>query len=152
MTATPPGPVVLWLSSRYENIELAQAALEHVCRIRSVDSEVEHWVGMALREAVANAIKHGNRQNPEKRVLVSFAGEGDDLTITVGDEGEGFDAASLADPLATENQMKTSGRGIFYIRSFMDEVSFTRGETGGTLLTMRKNIRAQKTAKGAEQR
>ena len=92
------------------------------------------------------------RLTASQSFLVSFSGEGDDLTIAVGDEGEGFDMASLADPLAAENQMKTSGRGIFYIRSFMDEVAFARGETGGTLLTMRKNIRAQKTVKGAEQR
>ena len=66
MTATTPGPIVLWLSSRYENIELAQAALAHVCRQRGIDGEMEHWIGMALREAVANAVKHGNRSTPAR--------------------------------------------------------------------------------------
>lgn len=146
-----PGPIVLWLSSRYENIELAQAALDHVCRQRSIESEQEHWIGIALREAVANAIKHGNRQDPAKRVLLSISGEGDELKIVVGDEGEGFDAQRLADPLAPENQMKTSGRGIFYIKTFMDDVTFSRGETGGTLLTMRRNLKSDKKMKGAEQ-
>ena len=75
MTATSPGPIVLWLASRYENIELVQAALAHVCRQRGIDSEMEHWIGMALREAVANAVKHGNRLDPDKRVLVKIIGE-----------------------------------------------------------------------------
>lgn len=148
MTATPPGPIVLWLSSRYENIELAQAALAHVCRLRGIDSEMEHWIGMALREGVANAVKHGNRLDPDKRVLVKFDGTGDDLTIVIGDEGSGFDPERISDPLAPENQMKTSGRGIFYIRTFMDDVAFSRGEGGGTVLTMRKDLSKRGNAKG----
>ena len=127
----PPGPIVLWLSSRYENIELAQAALDHVCRHRGVSSEDSHWIGIALREAVANAIKHGNRQDAGKRVLVTFKGEDSELQIAIGDEGEGFDPLHLADPLAPENQLKTSGRGIFYIKTFMEDVTFSRAEGGG---------------------
>jgi serine/threonine-protein kinase RsbW len=145
-----PGPIVLWLASRYENIELAQAALDHVCRHRGVPSEDGHWIGIALREAVANAIKHGNRQDPGKRVLVSFLGENGELRIVVGDEGAGFDPSNLADPLAPENQMKTSGRGIFYIKTFMDEVTFSRAEGGGTVLTMKKSLKSDKNAKGVE--
>ena len=148
MTDTTPGPIILWLSSRYENIELANAALSHVCRRRGIDAEMEHWIGMALREAVANAVKHGNRLDPDKRVLVKFDGAGNDLTIVVGDEGRGFDPERVSDPLAPENQMKTSGRGIFYIRTFMDDVAFSQGETGGTVLTMRKDLSKRGNAKG----
>ncbi len=148
MKDTPPGDIVLWLASRYENIELAQAALAHVCRLKMADTEVEHWVGMALREGMANAIKHGNRLDPGKRILVTFGGGDDDLTIVIGDEGEGFDPAQISDPLAPENQLKTSGRGIFYIRTFMDEVSFARGERGGTLLTMKKRLKNPDIPKG----
>jgi len=144
MTSTPAGPIVLWLSSRFENIELAQAALDHVCRLNEASEEAEHWIGMALREAVANAIKHGNRQDAKKRVYLSFETAGDDVTIVIGDEGGGFDPARLADPLATENQMKTSGRGIFYIKSFMDEVSFAADARGGTVLTMKRNLKRSK--------
>ena len=148
MPATAPGPIVLWLSSRYENIELAQAALAHVCRLRGIDGEMEHWIGMAMREAVANAVKHGNRLDPDKRVLVKLESAGDDLTIVVGDEGGGFDPERISDPLAPENHLKTSGRGIFYIRTFMDDVSFSRGEGGGTVLTMRKDLSKRGDAKG----
>jgi serine/threonine-protein kinase RsbW len=151
MLATAPGPIVLWLSSRYENIELAQAALAHVCRLRGIDGEMEHWIGMAMREAVANAVKHGNRLDPDKRVLVKLESAGDDLTIVVGDEGGGFDPERISDPLAPENHLKTSGRGIFYIRTFMDDVSFSRGEGGGTVLTMRKDLSKRGNAKGEKQ-
>ncbi len=150
MTEPEQGAVVLWLSSRYENIELVQAALGHVCRLRGIDGEMEHWIGMALREAVANAIRHGNRLDPQKRVLVSFGGDGDVLELTVGDEGDGFDPGRISDPLAPENQMKTSGRGIFYIRTFMDEVSFSRGEKGGTILTMKKDLKTRIAGKGEQ--
>jgi serine/threonine-protein kinase RsbW len=143
-------PIVLWLSSRYSNIELADALLAQVCRDRGVTEEARHWISMALREALANAIKHGNRQDPEKRVLVTFGGDDGTLAIEVGDEGAGFEPEEIADPLAAENQMKTSGRGIFYMRTFMDEVAFTRGETGGTLLTLKKRLDTISKRKGAE--
>jgi serine/threonine-protein kinase RsbW len=139
-SAPAPGPIVLWLSSRYENLELGQAVLEYVCRLRGIENDAEHWIGVALREALANAIKHGNRQDPSRRVMLSLGGSATDLEIVVGDEGEGFETTAVADPLAPENQMKTSGRGIFYMKTFMDDVTFSRGERGGTVLTMRKHI------------
>lgn len=148
-TATSP-PIVLWLSSRFGNIELAEALLSRVCRERGLSEETEHWVGMSLREALANAIKHGSRQDAEKRVLVTFRCDEKTLSIEVGDEGAGFSPEDLPDPLAAENQMKSSGRGIFYMRTFMDEVTFSRGEGGGTLLTLRKNLGTTTTTKGAE--
>ena len=147
MTEISPGPIVLWLASRYENLELAQAVLDHVCQHRGICGDTEHWIGVALREAFANAIKHGNRLDPAKRVYLSFATEGEQLTIMVGDEGKGFEPERVADPLASENQLTTSGRGIFYMKTFMDEITFTKNETGGTVLTMKKNMKA---GKGAE--
>jgi len=150
MTDFSPGPIILWLASRYENLELAEAVLVHVCRQRGIEGENEHWIGVALREALANAIKHGNRGNPDKRVFLSIAGDGDELKIVVGDEGEGFEPDVLADPLAPENQLKTSGRGIFYMKTFMDDIAFSRGEAGGTVLTMRKNLKAESNAKGVK--
>lgn len=140
----------MWLSSRYPNIELAEAFLDYVCHERGLPEESEHWIGMALREALANAIKHGNRQDPGKRVLLALGGDARTLAIEVGDEGAGFAPDDVADPLAPENQMKTSGRGIFYMRTFMDEVAFSRGETGGTLLTLKKKVGTTSRTKGVE--
>jgi serine/threonine-protein kinase RsbW len=93
-----------------------------------------HWVGVAVRESVANAIKHGNRNDAAKKVFVEFAGtfEGvPELSIKVRDQGDGFDPEDVADPLAPENLLKGSGRGIFLIRSFMDEMVLQRAPEGG---------------------
>jgi len=142
MTERSPGPIVLWLSSRYENLELAQAVLEHVCRHRSIGSDTEHWIGVALREAVANAIKHGNRLDLSKNVHVEMDLVADTLAICIRDEGEGFEPTAVGDPLAPENRLKTSGRGIFYMRTFMDEVRFRRHPDGGMEIVLKKNLGA----------
>ncbi len=143
MNDAPPGRIDLWLASRYENIELVLALLDRVCRERGIDADTEHWIAMALREALANALKHGNRLDPAKRIWVAFSGGEGEFVAEVGDEGEGFDASGAPDPLAPENQMKTSGRGIFYMRSFMDEVAHSGGEAGGTVVTLRKKLKAR---------
>lgn len=106
-----------------------------------VGEETLYWAAMALREAVANAIKHGNKLNPEKRVFVEMELEdGRELRLNVEDEGEGFDPSQLSDPRAPENLLKESGRGVFYIRHFMDEVRFSRGASGGTKVELVKKL------------
>lgn len=106
-----------------------------------VDEENLYWAAMALREALANAIKHGNKLNPEKRVFVAIRlEEGDELRMVVEDEGEGFDPSQLADPRSPENLLKESGRGVFYIRHFMDEVTFGRSASGGSKVELVKKL------------
>ncbi|MFH1176622.1 MAG: ATP-binding protein [Acidobacteriota bacterium] len=131
----------LELLSRYESIELADRVLSEVCSSSGVGDEIFYWASMALREALANAIKHGNKLSPDKRVFVSMqvAPEGV-LQIAVEDEGEGFDPACLADPTAPQNLLRDCGRGVFYMRSFMDEVRFAPGERGGTRLELTKKV------------
>ena len=143
MTDAPPGRIDLWLASRYENIELVLAVLDRICHERRIDAETEHWIGMALREAIANAIRHGNRLDPDKRFWVAFSGGEGEFVAEVGDEGGGFDASAAPDPLSPENQMTTSGRGIFYMRSYMDEVAHSGGENGGTVVTLRKILKSR---------
>jgi len=128
------------LSSRFENIEMVQHLCSKLLEGREVPEETRHWILMAVREAVANAIKHGNRQDPKKRVFLSFEEDRGILTIVVGDEGEGFEPGQVADPLAPENQLKTSGRGIFYMKTFMDQVRYSFAPGGGTSLVMKKNL------------
>jgi serine/threonine-protein kinase RsbW len=96
-----------------------------------------------VREAVANAIKHGNRLDPAKRVEVEVAIDGGFVEIRVSDEGQGFDPAAVRDPLAPENLFRTNGRGIFYMRRFMDEVSYDAAASGGTSVRMRRRIAAE---------
>ena len=135
----------LQLLSSYENIELAERALTELCNSAQVEEETTYWIGMALREALANAIKHGNKLNPEKRVFVRMrvlpAGE---LKIEVEDEGDGFDPGRLVDPTSPDNLMRSSGRGVFYMRQFMDEVRFRAGERGGTHLELIKRLRLRR--------
>jgi serine/threonine-protein kinase RsbW len=95
---------------------------------------------MSLREAMANAIKHGNQQNLEKRVEIEMNVVDDVLEIRVRDEGPGFDPASVPDPLAPENRLRTSGRGIFYMKTFMDDVRFRRTDGGGMEIVLTKNL------------
>ncbi|PYQ36380.1 MAG: ATP-binding protein [Acidobacteria bacterium] len=152
MTKTPPshdaGPIRMSLSSRFENIELAQHLCGKLLDGREVSEETKHWLLMALREALANAIKHGNRQDVSKRIHVEMDVVGGNLQISIRDEGEGFDPATVEDPLAPENRLKTSGRGIFYMKTFMDDVRFRRLEGGGMEIVLTKNLGSGKEKEG----
>ena len=132
--------IEITISSRFENIELVQVIAEHLCENAGVDEDGSHWIGMAVREAVANAIKHGNRQDLSKHVHLEMDVVADTLVISIRDEGEGFDPGEVEDPLAPENRLKTSGRGIFYMRTFMDDVRFQRHPRGGMEIVLKKNL------------
>ncbi|HEV7766347.1 MAG TPA: ATP-binding protein [Thermoanaerobaculia bacterium] len=132
--------VEITISSRFENIELVQVIAEHLCENAGVDEDGSHWIGMAVREAVANAIKHGNKLDVHKKVNATFELQGYELEITISDEGQGFDPEKVSDPLNPQNLMKTSGRGIFYMKTFMDQVSYSFRPDGGTSLVMTKNL------------
>jgi len=99
-------------------------------------------ISLAAREAAVNAVMHGNRQDAAKKIDLSLELTGNALIICVADQGEGFDPDSLPDPLAPENILRGSGRGIFLIRTFMDELKFRRLESG-TELTMVKYKKAK---------
>lgn len=132
--------IEITVSSRFENIELVQVIAEHLCENAGVDEDGSHWIGMAVREAVANAIKHGNKLDVRKRVFVVFDLRGSELEIRISDEGEGFEPEKVSDPLNPLNLMKTSGRGIFYMKTFMDSVHYSFIPGGGTSLVMTKNL------------
>lgn len=130
----------LSIGSRFENIELVQVVLKNALLRLGVDEDKRHWIDIAVREAVANAIKHGNEQNPDKKVVVDLTVEGEELVIRVQDEGAGFDPGRVHDPLAPENLLRPNGRGIFYMKSFMDEINYGSAPGGGTLVTLRKRL------------
>jgi serine/threonine-protein kinase RsbW len=152
MTKAPPsqdaGPIRMSLSSRFENIELAQHLCGKLLDGREVSEETKHWLLMALREGLANAIKHGNRQDTSKRIHLEMDVVGENLQISIRDEGEGFDPGAVDDPLAPENRLKTSGRGIFYMKTFMDDVRFRRVEGGGMEIVLTKNLGSGKEKEG----
>jgi len=122
--------IEITISSRFENIELVQVIAEHLCENAGLDED----------EAVANAIKHGNKLDVRKKVNATFHLHDHELEIRISDEGTGFDPAAIGDPLNPQNLMKTSGRGIFYMKTFMDQVRYSFLPGGGTSLVMTKNL------------
>ena len=133
-----PETVERLLDSTLESVESAEElALSVAQRAGFADDDLMK-IGMAVRESMVNAVVHGNRYNEHKKVRFSVTHNGERYTIRIADEGEGFDCNALPDPLAPENLMRTSGRGIFLIRSFMDEVEMRRREPSGTEVTLVK--------------
>lgn len=130
----------LAIGSRFENVEIAQIVLNDALERLGVEADTRHWIDLAVREAVANAIKHGNRGDPDKRVEVSMCREDGEVVVRVEDEGGGFDPGSVVDPLAPENLLRPDGRGIFYIEKFMDGVEWGARPGGGTVVTLRKRV------------
>src|SRR5512139_2445385 len=130
-----PNTVRLDFRSGFEMLDVVQVVTDHLGRMVGLDEEGLHWVGVAVRESVVNAIKHGNCHDTAKRVHLEFTPLTDEgrpgLAIRVRDEGGGFDPEEIPDPLAPENLLKASGRGIFLIKSFMDEMTLRRAPEGG---------------------
>ena len=128
--------------SSLEMLDCVQAVSDCIGRMSGFDDDSVHWVGVAVRESVINAITHGNCSDARKRVHVEFVALTEDgrpgVAVRVRDQGCGFDPLMLADPLAPENLLKTSGRGIFLMRSFMDEMTFERMAGGGMEVRMVK--------------
>jgi serine/threonine-protein kinase RsbW len=149
MTSTLGDRTVIRLEflSGFAMLDLVQVASDAIGQTAGLDEDAIHWVGVALRESVINAITHGNRQDTRKRVFVELAigrlADGSsELVIRVRDEGPGFDPDEIEDPLAPENLLKASGRGIFIIRNFMDVVDLYRAPEGGMEIRMVKRVHA----------
>ena len=134
--------VTLDIASRFEMLDVVQAVLAQLCTIVGFTEEMTHYMSVAVRESVVNAIRHGNRQDEAKRVEIEFKVLPRALEVRVGDEGAGFDPGAVPDPLAPENLLKAFGRGIFFMRQFMDEVSYTFPPKGGTVVRMVKRLPA----------
>jgi serine/threonine-protein kinase RsbW len=134
----------LELPSSFEMLDLVQVLSDRLSLIAGLDEDTTHWVSVAVRESVINAVKHGNREDRSKHVTVEFTLaprlEPKKFTVEVLDEGEGFDYEEVDDPLAPENLMKSSGRGIFFMRNFMDDVAIARRPEGGMSVRLVKNL------------
>lgn len=147
MGQTHPLSIRLEFTSAFDMLDVLQVVSDHAGKQIGLDEDSIHWVSVAVRESVANAIKHGNQGDPTKQVFIEFTGvvaPVPELAIRVRDQGAGFEPEEVADPLAPENLLKGSGRGIFLIRSFMDEMVLQRAPEGGMEMRMLK--RAQPAA------
>jgi serine/threonine-protein kinase RsbW len=143
MTVTDHQIVRLEFSSAFDMLDFVQVVSDHISKDVGLDEDAVHWVGVAIRESVINAIKHGNRNDASKRVFVEFERASTpepELLIRVRDQGEGFDPELVANPLAEENLLKSSGRGIFLIRNFMDDVQVHHAPEGGMEVCMIKRV------------
>jgi serine/threonine-protein kinase RsbW len=127
-------------------LDFVQVVSDRMGQFAGLDEDAIHWIGVAVRESVINAIKHGNREDYGKMVTVEFvmtpAAQPSELVVRVLDQGAGFDPQEVADPLAPENVLKSSGRGIFFMRNFMDDVTLRRGDEGGMEVRMVKKLAA----------
>lgn len=132
------------LPSSFELLDLVQLLSDRLSAFAGLDEDATHWISVAVRESVINAIKHGNREDRSKHVAVEFVIEPrvrpQQFTVEVLDEGDGFDPDDVANPLDPENVLKSSGRGIFFMRSFMDDVSMQRRPGGGMSVRMSKKL------------
>jgi serine/threonine-protein kinase RsbW len=118
------------LDSTLETVDQAEQTASKIASETGFDEDEVMQIAMAVREAAVNAVLHGNAYDPKKKVALEFERTQRDLVITIRDQGKGLDPASIPDPLAPENLLKTSGRGIFLIRSFMDDVQIHPSSTG----------------------
>lgn len=130
------------MESTLESVNKAEEMADKAASQAGFDEDVRGGISMAVREAMINAVMHGNGYSPDKRVKLSFEQSGGNLVITIRDEGEGMDPTEVPDPLAPENLMKQSGRGIFLMRAFMDDVKFRKLEPG-TEITLIKRVPGQ---------
>ena len=130
--------IVVTLESVLESVDLAEGVTLSISEAIGFDEEDRHKIGMAVREGVINALTYGNQMSPEKKVRLTLALTPDRFVIQVLDQGAGFDLSEVPDPLAEENLLKASGRGILLMRSFMDEFNVVRAPEGGAELLMAK--------------
>ncbi len=134
--------VVLTLDSVLDSVELAEEAALKFAEAAGVSDEDRHKLGMSVREGVINALQYGNKMSPDKKARLTLQLHSDKLEIRILDQGEGFTLADVPDPLAEENLLKSSGRGILLMRSFMDEFDVQPGLGGGAELVMAMRLRS----------
>lgn len=126
--------------STLDSVDLAETEILKAAGDAGFDEDEQHRIGMAVRECMVNAVVHGNRYNRNKQVHVSVGTAEGRFTIRIVDEGEGFEDSDVPDPLHENNLLRHSGRGLFLMRAFMDEVSVRKLSPSGTEVTLVKNV------------
>ena len=126
--------------SRVEAVDQAAAAVSEFLSSAGVGEDTLFGIDMAVREAVTNAVSHGNKLDETKFVEVGLKSLPESFEITVHDQGPGFNPSDIPDPTKEENILKSSGRGIFFMRNFMDEVEWSSNPEGGTTVRMTKKL------------
>ena len=130
----------LVLDSTLESVDVAEERILAEAAQAGFDEDEQHHIGMSVRECMVNAVVHGNRYNARKKVHVGVSRLADRFEITIADEGEGFDMNKLPDPLAEENLLRHSGRGLLLMQAFMDEFEIRPRPPQGTEVRMVKYL------------
>src|SRR5271168_3695044 len=128
------------LETQVESVNLAEEKCLRVAESAGFGEDDCYRIGMSVREGVINAFHYGNQERPDKKIHLAVDLTPDKMIIHVLDEGKGFDLSHVPDPLAQENLLSTSGRGIFLMRAFMDEFNVVTGRTGGAEIVMSKKL------------
>ena len=124
--------------SSLESVDAAEELVVEIAKTIGFDEDGVHELGMAIREAMVNAVVHGNRYSVQRKVHFQVVAGKASIMVTVTDQGEGFEPKTVADPLEQENLLKQSGRGILLIQAFVDEVNIRRVQPHGTEVAMTK--------------
>jgi serine/threonine-protein kinase RsbW len=132
--------VKILLDSTLESVDQAENIVLRIAAEAGLPEDDLHALGMAVREAAVNAVVHGNRYNARKKVHLTVSRGPERLTIVIGDEGEGFEMNTIPDPLASENLLRQSGRGLLLIRAFVDEFEMTRRQPRGAEVRLVKYL------------
>ncbi len=128
------------LDTHVESVNVAEEMCLRVAEAAGFGEDDCYRIGMSVREGVINAFHYGNQERPDKKIHLAVDLTPDKMIIHVLDEGKGFDLGRVPDPLAQENLLSTSGRGIFLMRAFMDEFDVVSGRTGGAEIIMSKKL------------
>lgn len=131
------------LDSSLDSVNKVEQTAERCAAQAGFDEDTVPHIGMAVREAAVNAVLHGNAYDTNKHITASFETTADSLVIRISDQGSGLDPDTIPDPLAPENILRGSGRGIFLIRAFMDEVHFRQLHPGTELTLIKHRTPAQ---------
>jgi serine/threonine-protein kinase RsbW len=142
------GSVDIFLDSTLDSVDGAEHLVLEAARKTGLQEEELHKLGMAVRETVVNAVVHGNRYNTRKKVHLQVSTGADHLSVRVGDQGNGFDLASLPDPLAAENLLHHSGRGLLLVQAFVDEFQVRKLTPVGTEVKLVKYLTKESQLKG----
>jgi serine/threonine-protein kinase RsbW len=128
------------LETQVESVNLAEEMCLRVAEAAGFGEDDCYRIGMSVREGVINAFHYGNQERPDKKIYLAVDLTAEKMIIHVLDEGVGFRLVDVPDPLAEENLLSTSGRGIFLMRAFMDEFDVVSGRTGGAEIVMSKRL------------
>ena len=143
LTGQQASRITYTLESSLDSVNKVEQTAEQMAKKAGIDEDEIFKITMAVREAAVNAVLHGNAYDQNKHVTASFETTSDSLIIRIADQGPGLNADSIPDPLAPENILRGSGRGIFLIRAFMDEVNFRQLHPGTELTLIKHRTPAQ---------